>query len=71
MSRPDADKGNPDHRPPEAVSLASSTLAEVLDGLRAPQEPPPPIGHHYSARSQDWAEREASGVRSRRDSSDG
>ena len=71
MSRPDADKGEADRRLPEAVPLASSTPEEVLDGLRAPQEPPPPIGHHYSARSQDWAEREASGVRSRRDGSDG
>ena len=70
MSRPDADKGDPDRRQPEAVPLASSTLEEVLHGLRAPQEPPPSIGHHYSARSQDWAEREASGVRSRRDGSD-
>ena len=43
----------------EAVPLASSTPEEVLDGLRAPQEPPPSIEHHYSARSLDAVEREA------------
>ena len=70
MSDTQADQGGTDYRLPEALPLASSTLAEVLDGLRAPQGPPPPIGHHYSARSQDAAEREASRVQTRSDSSD-
>ena len=70
MSRPHADKGNSDRRPSEAVPLAASTLAEVLDGLREPQGPPPPIGHHYSARSQGAAEREAARGQTRSDSSD-
>lgn len=71
MSDPQTDQGAPDRHPSEAVQPASSTLAELLDGLRAPQGPPPPIGHHASARSLSAVEREASSLRSPREISDG
>ena len=70
MSDSHTDQGAPDRHPSEAAQPASSTLADLLDSLRAPQGPPPPIGHHYSARSRDAAEREASRVQSWSDGSD-
>lgn len=59
MSSPNPDKGEPAHHRPEPAPLTSDTLARVLDELRAPHDPLPPIGHHYSARSLGAAEREA------------
>ena len=60
MSSPDADQGGADCRLSETVPLDSSTLPEVPDDLRAPQGPPPPIGHHASVRCREAGEREAS-----------